>query len=186
MILDDPELTVFSIMLFDEFHERSLDADPWLGLRASMRERLRAISASSSCPRRSMARGRGAPRRRADPRRVKTGGPVETRNVEPSRRIEDTVTSAVPEAIRLEPADPRVFCPGTRDHRVADDCGQRDRSPGRHGAAFGAMPQEAQDLATFPTRDGRRKSCSRPRSRRPITIEGVRVVVDGGCARAAL
>lgn len=56
MILDDPALDGVAAVLFDEFHERSLDADFGLALARDAQSGLRPICACSSCRRRSKAR----------------------------------------------------------------------------------------------------------------------------------
>ena len=56
MILDDPKLQGVAAVLFDEFHERSLDADLGLALALDVQRGLREDCASSSCRRRSTAR----------------------------------------------------------------------------------------------------------------------------------
>ncbi|ODN72263.1 ATP-dependent RNA helicase HrpB [Methylobrevis pamukkalensis] len=57
MILDDPELSGVAAVLFDEFHERSLDGDFGLALALDAAGALRETCGSSSCRRRSTAPG---------------------------------------------------------------------------------------------------------------------------------
>ena len=62
MILDDPALDGVAAVLFDEFHERSLDADLGLALALDAQGGLREDCAFSSCPPPSTAPGGKAPR----------------------------------------------------------------------------------------------------------------------------
>jgi ATP-dependent helicase HrpB len=59
MILDDPELDGIAAVLFDEYHERSLDADLGLASPSTRKERFARTCASCPCPRpRRRSRGR--------------------------------------------------------------------------------------------------------------------------------
>ncbi|MBX3538086.1 MAG: ATP-dependent helicase HrpB, partial [Chelatococcus sp.] len=95
MILDDPELTGIAAVLFDEFHERSLDADFGLALaldaQAGLRPDLRILVMSATLDGVRVARLLGdAPVVESEGRAY----PVETRYLgrDPHRRIEDEVT----------------------------------------------------------------------------------------------
>ncbi|MGN6255999.1 MAG: DEAD/DEAH box helicase, partial [Solirubrobacterales bacterium] len=114
MILDDPELTGVAAVLFDEFHERSLDADLGLALAldaAALRPDLRILVMSATIDGARVATLLGdAPVIESEGRAF----PVETRYVppDPLQRLEDQVTAAVLAALRSEPGSVLVFLPG--------------------------------------------------------------------------
>src|SRR3954466_10286619 len=119
-ILDDPELTGIAAVLFDEFHERSLDADLGLALardaQTGLREDLRILVMSATLDGARVARLLGdAPVIASEGRAY----PVETRYLgrDPSRRIEEQVADAVTRALRAEPGSILVFLPGQGEIR---------------------------------------------------------------------
>src|SRR4051812_23121601 len=106
MILDDPVLDGVAAVLFDEFHERSLDADLGLALaldaQEGLREDLRLLVMSATLDGARVARLLGdAPVIASEGR----AWPVETRHLgrDPDRRIEAAVADAVARALRAEP-----------------------------------------------------------------------------------
>src|SRR5690606_23206823 len=103
MILDDPELTGVGAVLFDEFHERSLDADLGLALaldaKHALREDLRLLIMSATLDGARVAELLGgAPVIRSDGRAF----PVETRYLgrDPAQPIEDQMAAAIVRALR--------------------------------------------------------------------------------------
>ncbi|HYF55174.1 MAG TPA: ATP-dependent helicase HrpB [Salinarimonas sp.] len=189
MILDDPELTGIAAVLFDEYHERSLDADLGLALaldaQGALREDLRLLPMSATLDgARVAALLGGAPviesRGRAHP--------VETRHLgrDPHRRIEEGVADAVMRALRAEPGSILVFLPGQGEiRRVEALLAERIADPAVDLAPlYGAMDRAEQDRAVEPARPGRRKVVlATSIAETSLTIEGVRVVIDSGLAR---
>ncbi|HHY48900.1 MAG TPA: ATP-dependent helicase HrpB, partial [Alphaproteobacteria bacterium] len=103
MILDDPGLGGIAAVLFDEFHERSLDADLGLALAldaAALREDLRIVVMSATIDGAAVAERLGAPVIESHGRAF----PVETRYLppDPALRIEEQVARAVLTALRAE------------------------------------------------------------------------------------
>ncbi|MCP8938086.1 ATP-dependent helicase HrpB [Alsobacter sp. SYSU M60028] len=189
MILDDPELTGVRAVLFDEFHERSLDADLGLALaldcQSALREDLRLLVMSATLDGARVAALLGdAPVIASEGRAY----PVETRYLgrDTRRRIEEEVAAAVLRALRAETGSMLVFLPGQAEIRRTEallreriDDHDVDLAP-----LYGAMDQRAQDLAVAPARPGRRKIVlATSIAETSLTIEGVRVVVDSGLAR---
>jgi ATP-dependent helicase HrpB len=189
MILADPMLEGVAAVLFDEFHERSLDADLGLAFaldaQHGLREDVKLLVMSATLD--------GA-RVRAfigDAPLVESQGrayPVETRYVgrNPSARIEDEVARVTLEAIGSESGSILVFLPGQGEiRRVADSLKARVKDPSVDIAPlYGALDSRAQDLAIAPTPEGRRKIVlATSIAETSLTIEGVRVVVDGGLMR---
>ena len=189
MILDDPALEGVGAVLFDEFHERSLDADLGLALardaQSGLREDLRLLVMSATLDgARIAALLDDAPIVESEGRSF----PVETFYLgrDQNRRIEDQVTDAVMKALRAETGSILVFLPGAGEiRRVEQRLAERisdaniDLCP-----LFGAMEQRAQDQAVSPAPPGRRKVVlATSIAETSLTIEGVRVVIDSGLAR---
>ncbi|WP_284317240.1 ATP-dependent helicase HrpB, partial [Methylobacterium gnaphalii] len=191
MILDDPELSGVGAVLFDEFHERSLDADLGLALaldaQAGLREDLRVLVMSATLDGARVATLLGeAPVVRSEGRAY----PVETRYLdrEPTARVEDSVTDAILRALRADPGSVLAFLPGQAEiRRVAERLEGRVGSETDIAPLYGALSQAEQDLAVSPARDGRRKVVlATSIAETSLTIEGVRIVVDSGLSRVPI
>ncbi len=189
MILADPALDGVAAVLFDEFHERSLDADLGLALaldcRRGLRDDLRLLvmSATLEAARVAGLLG-GAPVIASEGRSF----PVETRYLgrTPNARIEDQVTYAVLAALRREPGSILAFLPGQGEiRRTEERLGDRITDPTVDLAPlYGALDPAAQDRALLPAPTGRRKVVlATSIAETSLTIEGVSVVVDSGLAR---
>jgi ATP-dependent helicase HrpB len=185
----DPTLDGVGVLIFDEFHERSLDADLGLALalrtKTLVRDDLRIVVMSATLDGESVARLLG------DAPIVTSHGrsfPVETRHVEPRRelRIEAAVANAIGDALRRDEGDVLAFLPGAGEiHRVGSLLAGRVDSGVVVTPLFGMLDRESQDRALFPDRDGRRKVVlSTSIAETSLTIEGIRVVVDSGFVRA--
>ena len=189
MILDDPALEGVCAVLFDEFHERSLDADLGLALaldaQAGLREDLRLLVMSATLDGARVAALMG------DAPLIESQGrafPVETRYVgrDPGARIEDEVAKVTLEALATERGSVLVFLPGQGEiTRTAALLEARVKDPSVDIAPlYGAMDRAAQDRAVLPARPGRRKvALATSIAETSLTIEGVRVVIDSGLAR---
>ena len=189
MILDDPGLDGVAAVLFDEFHERSLDADLGLALaletQGALREDLRILVMSATLDGARVASLLG------DAARITSEGrayPVETRYLgrDPNARMEDSVTRACLMALAEERGSILAFLPGQREIlRTAEMLKERVRADNVDIAPlFGAMEANAQDLAVSPAPPGRRKIVlATSIAETSLTIEGVRVVIDSGFMR---
>jgi ATP-dependent helicase HrpB len=189
MILDDPGLSGVGVVLFDEFHERSLDADLGLALaldcQCHLRNDLRIMPMSATLDGARVARLLGGA-----PVVVSEGRafPVETRYLgrDASKRIEEQVTDAVIRALRVDSGSILAFLPGQGEiRRVAERLRDRIDDPAIVLATlYGAMDLKSQDLALEPAPKGTRKVVlSTSVAETSITIEGVRIVIDSGLAR---
>ena len=189
MILDDPGLDGVAAVLFDEFHERALDADLGLALAldaAALRPGLRLLVMSATLDGARVARllGENAPVIESQGRAF----PVATRYLgrDPAERVEDVVTRAIGRALAEEGGSILAFLPGQGEIlRVAQRLGERALPAGVAVAPlFAAMDRRAQDEAIAPTPPGVRKIVlATSIAETSLTIEGVRVVVDCGLAR---
>ena len=189
MILDDPELSGIGAVLFDEFHERSLDADLGLALaldcQRGFRDDLRIGAMSATLDGARVAQLLGdAPVIASEGRAF----PVETHYLgrDPHARIEDQMAHAVMRALRAESGTILAFLPGQGEiRRVEERLADRIGDPAIMLAPlYGAMDTKAQDLALRPAANGLRKVVlATSIAETSITIEGVRVVIDSGLAR---
>jgi ATP-dependent helicase HrpB len=189
MILDDPALDGVAAVLFDEFHERSLDADLGLALaldaQGGLRDDLRLLAMSATLDGARVARLMGeAPVIRSEGRAY----PVETRYLgrDPNRRIDEAVADAILRALRGESGSLLVFLPGQGEiRRVETRLRERMGDPAVDLAPlYGALDRAEQDRAVEPAGPGRRKVVlATAIAETSLTIEGVRVVIDSGLAR---
>ncbi len=193
MIVEDPELSGVAAVLFDEFHERSLDGDFGLALaletQGALRPDLRllAMSATLEGARVADLMGAGAD---AAPIVESLGRafPVDTSYLgrDPGERIEPAMTRAILRALERETGSILAFLPGQAEiARVADLLAERIRDPAVEVAPlYGALERRDQDRALAPAPAGRRKIVlATAVAETSLTIEGVRVVVDSGLAR---
>jgi ATP-dependent helicase HrpB len=189
MILDDPGLEGVGAVLFDEFHERSLDADLGLALaresQGLLREDLRLLVMSATLDIAGVSGLLdGAPVIEAEGRMF----PVETRYLGRSaaERIEDAAARAVRLALGEQTGSVLVFLPGQGEiHRTAQRLKDAVRDPSVDIAPlYGALDAKEQDRAIKPAEPGRRKVVlATSVAETSLTIEGVRVVIDGGLSR---
>lgn len=189
MILDDPALDGIGAVLFDEYHERSLDADFGLALaldsQSSLRDDLRILVMSATLDGARVAALLGdAPVIESEGRAF----PVETRYLgrDPHGRIDDQMTDAILKALRAETGSILAFLPGQGEiRRVEERLRERVSDTGVILAPlYGAMDMAAQDRAVQPAKAGERKVVlATSIAETSLTIEGVRVVIDCGLAR---
>ena len=191
MILDDPELSGIGAVLFDEFHERSLDADLGLALaldcQRALRDDLRILAMSATLDGARVTQLLGAAPVIACEGRT---FPVETRYLgrDATARLEDQMTDAVMRALRAERGSILAFLPGQREiRRVEEQLNDRIKAAAVVVAPlYGAMDITAQDRALEPAPEGMRKVVlASSIAETSITIEGIRVVIDSGVARLA-
>lgn len=189
---DDPALEGVGLVIFDEFHERSLDADLALALTLNGRELLRdtslkvlVMSATLEGERLSALLGE-APVVRSEGRMF----PVELRWGRPWQAgefVEPRVVQTVLQALADEPGSLLVFLPGQAEiRRVAEQLGEA--LAGRDEVLLcplhGELELSAQRAAIEPAPPGKRKVVLATNiAETSLTIDGVRVVVDAGLAR---
>ena len=189
MLHEDPALENVGLVIFDEFHERSLQADIGLALALQTQEvlrpelRLLVMSATLEGARVAVLLG-DAPVVSSEGRAF----PVETRYV--PRRRDQSIEGAVAFAIRRALADDEgsvlAFLPGAGEIRQTEQLLARGVMPvdARVIPLFGAMPASAQDEAIRPAPPGVRKVVlATSIAQTSLTIDGIRVVVDSGLAR---
>jgi len=189
LLQSDPALEGVGIVLFDEFHERSLHADLGLALclqsQAVLREDLRLLVMSATLDAEPVAALMGnAPILTSEGR----SHPVETRYLQRSvaGKEEEAVVRTVVEALNHDAGDLLVFLPGTAEiGRVEERLRALDL--GRNiliAPLHGNLPQEQQNRAISPAVPGQRKIVlATSIAETSLTVEGVQIVVDAGLMR---
>ena len=189
LILDDPVLTGIAAVIFDEFHERSLDADLGLALardvQQGLREDLKLLVMSATL---DGARVGGLLGNAPVIESAGRAFPVETRYIGRDARtpIERQVTDAVLRSLRADAGSLLVFLPGAAEIRRTEALvRERLADPDIDVVAlYGALDADIQDRAIAPAPPGRRKVVlATSIAETSLTIEGVRVVIDSGLAR---
>lgn len=188
MIADDPSLEGIAAVLFDEFHERSLDGDLGLALaldaQGALREDLRIVVMSATIDGARVASILG------DAREITSEGrayPVETRYLgrTPGSHVAVEAASAVRRALDEEQGSILVFLPGRGEiRRLVDLLSGSLPTSVDIAPLYGALSPAEQDRAIRPAAPGRRKVViATSIAETSLTIEGVRIVIDGGLSR---
>ncbi|WP_316858807.1 ATP-dependent helicase HrpB [uncultured Cohaesibacter sp.] len=188
MIVEDPGLDGVVAVLFDEFHERSLDADMSLAFaleaQAALREDLRLVVMSAT-----LDGGRVAAILDEAPVIESMGRtfPVETRHLprKPHDRLEEAVTAAVYQAMSGEEGSVLVFLPGQAEiHRVEERLAKGLGKDIILAPLYGALEGKDQDRAIAPAPKGKRKIVlATSIAETSLTIDGVRIIIDAGLVR---
>ncbi|HVT54703.1 MAG TPA: ATP-dependent helicase HrpB [Xanthobacteraceae bacterium] len=187
-LLDDPELKNVAAVLFDEFHERSLDADLGLALaldaQRGLREDLRILAMSATLDGAHVAKLLGAPVIESKGRAF----PVETRYLgrDPRAPIDRQMSDAILRALADEDGSVLAFLPGAAEiRRTANLLAEKISDRTTHIVPlYGALDARTQDEAISPAPEGERKVVlATSIAETSLTIEGVRVVVDSGLSR---
>jgi len=189
MLQSDPALEGTALVIFDEFHERSLNADLGLALcldaRAHLREDLRLLVMSATLDALAVAALLGdAPILTSEGREF----PVQTRHLPRPEvtAVPQATARAVRQALDADEGDILVFLPGAGEiRRVMRLLEESPLPPGVDlHALYGDLAAAAQDAALAPAPPGRRKVVlATSIAETSLTIEGVRIVIDAGLAR---
>ncbi len=195
MLQSDPGLEDAGLVIFDEFHERSLQADLGLALclqlRDLLREDLRLLIMSATIEAEPAANLLGdAPVIRSEGRAF----PVET-IYRPSRRsglpIDEALVPVVEEALREQHGDLLVFLPGMAEIRAAERrlhawLSQANSGGTRIYPLHGSLSPEEQDRALSPAKPGERKIVlATSVAETSLTVEGITAVIDSGLSRVS-
>lgn len=194
LIQADPLLEDYAAVLFDEFHERSLQADLGLALvresQQALREDLRVLVMSATLDTAPIARVLGdvpviSSEGRAYPVQVLyRPAPAPARQA----RLEDRVVAVIHEALAEQTGSLLVFLPGAGEIRRVEQRLQGQLPANvRLAPLYGNLGTEQQDRAIAPAGDGERKLVlATAIAETSLTIDGVRVVIDGGQQRRAV
>lgn len=191
-LLADPELADVGLVIFDEFHERSLHADFGLALaldvQRALRPDLRLLVMSATLDAAPVARYLGGP---AVPVVSAEGRqyPVETRYVpRPAReRIADATAAGIRRALAEQGGSVLAFLPGEGEIRATAEVLSAAMEPGTVVMPlYAALPKADQEAALRPAPAGRRKVVlATSIAESSLTIEGISAVVDSGWARVS-
>ena len=192
MLVDDPALEGVGVVIFDEFHERSLQSDVALALTREaqqlLRPDLRILLMSATIDTDALCAALDAPLLESAGRMF----PVELRHTPEEATAEDVaerVAHWVRVALREHEGDILAFLPGEGEIRrcaelLGDSPAPTGESPTTIYPLYGLLPPEQQRAAIAPSPAGSRKVVlATPIAETSLTIEGVRVVVDGGFCR---
>lgn len=187
----DPALDGTGLVIFDEFHERSLQADTGLAFvldaQRHLRPDLRVLVMSATLDSTALARLLG------DAPVIRAPGlsyPVTTQYLDrPSTLpVDRLAASAIRRAIIDETGDILVFLPGVAEIRRTESALREGGLPAQvhiH-CLYGDLGRDAQDAALKPAPAGQRKVVLATNiAETSLTIEGIRVVIDGGLERRA-
>jgi ATP-dependent helicase HrpB len=188
-LIDDPELAGVGAVIFDEFHERNIHTDLGLALcleaRAALREDLRILVMSATLDGAAVTGLLGGAPVIASAGRA---FPVETRHLDrpEPRNLDRAMAAAIRRALDEEAGSILAFLPGEGEiRRVQALLGEAGLGPDtRITPLFGALSARDQDAAVRPAPPGIRKVVlATDIAETSLTIEGIRIVVDGGYRR---
>lgn len=185
MLQNDPELSGVALVVFDEFHERSLQADLALALTREvqqvLREDLKVLIMSATLDGNQLSEMLSAPVLSSQGRSY----PIDVRyGTDPDGPLPGPVAGVVSRALQEETGDVLVFLPGEREIQQT-----RSLLQGRHPEVsvhmlYGELPQDQQQAALLPDPSGKRKVVlATTLAETSLTIEGIRVVIDSGWTR---
>ena len=193
MLQSNPELPGIGAVIFDEFHERSLNADLGLALclevAGALRDDMILLAMSATLDAEPVAALMSAPILTSEGRSFPVETMWATRALPARTRIEPALADLVVEAeaqSRDLGGGILVFLPGEGEIRRTEALLQK-RLPKscEIRPLFGAMPFAEQRRAIAPLNDKRKIVLATPIAETSLTIEDIRVVVDAGLARRA-
>lgn len=189
LIQQDPELSEYGLVIFDEFHERNLNGDLGLALcleaQAVLRDDLKILVMSATLDAAPIAKLLG------DVPLISSEGrcyPVDIRfgqRPEP-RQLAQAISRTIHQALRDESGDLLVFLPGVGEiQQVKRLLEEAELAKNIHiNPLYGNLPRSAQEQAINPSPNGQRKIVlATSIAETSLTIEGVRVVIDAGLQR---
>lgn len=191
MLQSDPELPGVGAVIFDEFHERSLNADLGLALCLEVAEALRddllLVVMSATLDAAPVADLMGAPVLTSQGRSYPVTEHWLPRPIGKTRRLEAATADLILQALNEEEGSVLAFLPGEgeirrtlaalKDHVTGDTTLQ---------PLYGAMDFKDQRAAIAPCKEGRKVVLATAIAETSLTIEGIRVVVDAGLSRRAV
>lgn len=189
MLQNDNSLEGVGMVIFDEFHERSLHADLALTLCRESQQVLRpdlrilVMSATLNLP--GLSSILNAPVIESSgkmyPVEIKYCGSAVPENVA------ESVSLVIMQALLEEEGDILVFLPGEGEIKQCEEILRNRNVSCLIHPLYGQLPQAAQIAAILPDRQGRRKIVlATSIAETSLTIEGVRIVIDSGFSRNAV
>ncbi len=190
MMQDNPELPGIGAVIFDEFHERSLNADLGLALcleiAGALRDDLMLVAMSATLDAGPVAAIMEAPIVTSEGRSFPVTPQWLDKPLPKTTRFEQAVADLVLHAMSQADGSALVFLPGEGEIRRVQNLLERQAPKDCTIAPlFGAMDFKAQRAAINPAPEGRKIVLATSIAETSLTIEGIRIVVDGGRSRRA-
>ncbi len=190
-LLSEPELSDVGLIIFDEFHERSINTDFGLALamdvQRNLRPDLRLLVMSATLDAAPVARhlGLGTPVISAEGRMFPVVTLFAPRPV--AERIAERTVVIINRALREQRGSILAFLPGEGEIRAAVDGLAHCHENGTNIIPlYAALPKAEQDAALMPSPPGQRKVVlATSIAESSLTIDGITTVVDSGCARVS-
>ena len=188
MLLDDPALEDVAVVVFDEFHERSLNTDEAFALvrqcQDVLRDDLRLVVMSATIDTKALSNALHCAVLTSEGRMF----PVEViHNDEDADvfNVSQMVAKTIMQAHRSHKGDILAFLPGEGEiRRVQELLSSGGLGETKIFTLYGMLSNDEQAKAIAPTRAGERKVVlATPIAETSLTVEGVRVVVDSGLCR---
>ena len=191
MIQNDPDMQGVGTIIFDEFHERSLQADLGLALSldiADLRDDLILVAMSATLDAEPVAEMMKAPVLTSEGRSFPVMHRWLDRPLGPKARFEAAVADLIRQALSDTEGSVLAFLPGEGEiRRVHNLLGDIETASVAVQPLYGAMPFAAQKEALKPAGPGKRKVIlATAIAETSLTLPDIRVVVDGGRARRAV
>ncbi len=184
-LLADPGLTGVACVIFDEVHERSLEADLALAmvldLQRGLRPELRVVAMSATAEAGPLSALLVAPVIESDGRMHPVRVVHSLRDIPTVRELPEAAAKAVKEALAAYEGDILVFLPGMAEIRRTEQA--LAGCPALVLPLHGELTPAAQDLA-LRQHDKRRVVLATSIAETSLTVPGVRIVIDGGFRRA--
>lgn len=190
MLIDDPTLEGVAMVIFDEFHERSLNSDVALALtreaREVLRDDLRILIMSATIDASGICKALDAPLFEGGSPMFPVDIHYSDKDLDPSDAAME-VARVISRAHREHQGDILAFLPGEGEIRRAEQLLGDSLGTTQVLPLYGMLPAQDQQKAIAPSRPGERKVVlATPVAETSITIEGVRVVVDSGLCRKSV
>lgn len=189
MIQSDPELSGVDLIIFDEFHERSIHADTALAfcleIQEALRDDLKLVVMSATLDQQAL--GQLLP----EALFIESHGrsyPVEYRyiNAKANERLEDLMAKQITSLMNSESGSLLAFLPGVAAIKRVEERLQTLPSDIQVCPLYGQLDFAQQQAAIQPASDGLRKVVLATNiAETSLTIEGIRLVVDSGLERVA-
>ncbi len=188
MIQSDNALEGVGMVIFDEFHERSIHADVALALcreaQQVLRPDLRILVMSATLNMPQLTSLLEAPavvsKGRQYPVDVHYAGDID------QYLMAELTAQTIKKASKAHDGDILAFLPGQREILKANEILRRELRDFAIHPLYGVLPQNKQQAAIHPDRHGRRKVVlATSIAETSLTIEGIKIVVDSGFGRTS-
>lgn len=198
MLVDDPTLDGVAVVIFDEFHERSIHSDVALALTREaqqvIRPDLRIVIMSATIDAHAICQALDAPLVESEGRMypitdirpivADSTALTEANTANAREQIASQMAHYVREAHREHDGDILCFLPGEAEIRRCQELLGESLAPTRVLPLYGMLPPAEQRQAIAPSRKGERKVVlATPIAETSLTIQGVRIVIDSGLCR---